>query len=91
MITWFSTFKGVIIVSFSRPNKKSSGSLATMVNPLNVLRLLQKKYRSEDHSESPITFEEEDLAAKLFEVIENCMNSSLSIESDVDLDFNDNW
>ena len=62
-----------------------------MVNPLNVIRLLQLKYRPRDHPESPITFEEEDVATKLFELLEGCRNSSLTIETDVDLDFDDNW
>jgi hypothetical protein len=62
-----------------------------MVNPMNVLRVLRQKYRPQDHPESPISFEEEDLAAKLFEVLENCRNSSVTIETDVELDFDDNW
>ena len=62
-----------------------------MVNPINVIRLLQQKYRLRDHSESEITFEEEDVAAQLFELLEGCRNSSLSIETHLDLDFDDNW
>lgn len=62
-----------------------------MVNPMNVLRLLRQKYQPCDYPESPISFEEEELAAKLFEVLENCRYPSLSIETRIDLDFYDNW
>lgn len=75
----------------SRVNNKCYCTVVTMVNPMNVLRLLHQKYQRQDDSDSPIPFKEEDLAAKLFEVLENCRKSSLFIETDVDLDFNDNW
>ena len=66
-------------------------STIKMVNPFNLLRLLQQKYRPRDYPESPITFEEEDVAIKLFELLEGCRNSSLTIETNIDLDFDDNW
>ena len=62
-----------------------------MVNPINVLRLLQQKYSARDYPNSPVIYEEEDLASKLFDVIEGYPNSSLTIETTVDMEIDDNW